>query len=259
MKEKTDHIDFTIKNIIKAPIDKKLELISCVKATIAKHSLENNINKLEAYQIFQQKFSENYNMGSISSENVSFIKKFFKVKSKKNTNFFDNFFYDGIEKQSISLLLKHVNILLNLINEDLIKKVPKVDLFITQKEKDLAYSIQAENAIVIEFSDFDFDFLAIQIFHEYIHFIEIYNPDLNQSNLNYIHKNMTGVESVETGHSKGYLYNIGCIDSYSGFVYEDKKTELLSNELMFFLKNPVDSLVLNTSFYKYLNSIRFFA
>lgn len=259
MKLQVDPVDFTLKQIFKATLDKKLYLIANLKDQINQISNQSTVDKITVYKSIHQGFIDHYNIGIEPIDNISFIKKFFKVKSKNNNNFFDNLFYDGIDKRNITKLLSDVNKLLNLINLDLVKNVPKIDLFITQKNVDSAYSIAEENAIVVEFVSFDQSFLAIQIFHEFVHFIEIYNEDVNKLNLQYINDNMKSVEVVNSGNSQGYSYDIGAVDKYSGFVYSDNRTELLSNELMFFLKNPVDSLILNTKFYNYINSIKFFA
>lgn len=220
-----------------------------------------NQSKIELYANLKENIIVENKLNDSMKSKVDFVKKIFKVKTKKNKSFIDNIFYDGISKSEIELLLVDLNKILNLINFDYIKNVEKISIFLTQKDDNKAFSVGEQNAIIVEFSEYNHEFILLQIMHEFIHFIEIYNPNLNLSNINYIKSNMKGVKSSDLtkyNKSKGFLYDIGTIDEYSGFVYDDLKTELLSNELMFFFQNPIDSLVLNNKFFIYLTDIEFF-
>lgn len=241
--------------------ENKINYFKHAKQEVINNAEKLGIQRIDSFISFKNKIIKKYNNYQSNDYHIKFVKKIFNISNQKiKGNIVDQLLFDGIEKDQCLKIKGDFFKLLELINPDLIKNVPPLDICLYLSDKSNAYSLREKNMIVVSFSSFDAQFIVKQLVHEYIHFIEFYNPEFADKNLQLIIRNSQNKK--RNCNIRGENFEIFDLDQtyddWSGYVYPDNHTEIVSTEIMYLFSDPVDALFTKSDFFQYLNEIKFF-
>lgn len=205
----------------------------------------------------------------------NYLKKYLSIIRKKSSKnnllkkdlFSDVYCDDGISQFYVDNLLELFYEIISIYPTHFFNNINNVNLVI-KNDDGFSYSDCKNNLIYLAKDDSkNILVLLSELVHEMTHMIEFYNKDINKMARNYIKERSSGIQdsikNLSLKYNKLYneeigeeiVYDIKSEDFYSGKIYANKMTELISNGIEYYLNNHICFMFLDPDYAEFLLNV----